>query len=120
MKLAIRSRNLRMTDDTRATIERRIRFAIGRFTPRIRSVRVVVRDMNGPKGGVDKSCTIECVVDRVGPLIATGEYADLMTAVDVACHRIDRLVSRELSRLRPTSDEKALGRELARLAEAKG
>ncbi|MBY0497248.1 MAG: HPF/RaiA family ribosome-associated protein [Cyanobacteria bacterium] len=37
----------------------RVAAALGRFTSRVRSLRVHVTDVNGPKGGEDKRCVVE-------------------------------------------------------------
>lgn len=55
MQLDIRGRSLPLTPALDAYVERRMRFALGRFEPRMRRVTVRVGDENGPRGGVDNA-----------------------------------------------------------------
>ena len=48
MKLELRAKGVRMTDGLRSFIEKRLGFALGRFGHRVRSVRVLLTDINGP------------------------------------------------------------------------
>ena len=41
-----------------AHVERRLRFALTRFSGRIGRVNVFLTDQNGPRGGIDKTCRI--------------------------------------------------------------
>lgn len=50
-------------------VRTRLEFALGRFTGRVRSLRVTLKDLNGPRGGLDKYCRIAIRLDRQGRLI---------------------------------------------------
>jgi hypothetical protein len=58
MQIDIKARGFRLTEGLRTRAERRIRFALGSTSGRVRSVVMRLADENGPRGGVDKRCTI--------------------------------------------------------------
>ncbi len=52
MQLKIVARNIDLSPSLRALVERRLRFALGRFGTRLKHVVVCLRDLNGPRGGL--------------------------------------------------------------------
>ena len=81
-------------------IERRLRFALARFSGRIQKVMVFLHDHNGPKGGIDKVCRILAKVRGCGVTLAAVIDSDWIAAVDRATTRIGHNVSREIERVR--------------------
>ncbi len=59
MKLSIRIRGASADSELTEQIKKRALTALGRFSSRISNVIVRLDDMNGPKGGIDKRCSIE-------------------------------------------------------------
>lgn len=74
---------------------RRLEFALGRFGPRVRSLAIRLKDVNGPKGGVDKVClvAVRLTVPRCEIVIEDGD-ADAAVAIDRAVDRAGRAVAR--------------------------
>ncbi len=58
MRLTIRSVQVALTDELRGLVDRRMQFALSRFEHQIDSVRVTLRDLNGPRQGVDQECRV--------------------------------------------------------------
>lgn len=100
MRIEVRGRSRLLSDPLRAYTERRVRFAVGRFAPRIEALIVRVDDVNGPKGGVDKECEIVVKLVPWGGLKVEERDLDLYLAVDRATDRLGRSVARELQRRR--------------------
>ena len=82
-----------------AHIERRLQFALARFSGRIQRVNVFLQDQNGPRGGVDKTCRIVVRLRDGGDLVAEVVDACWEGAVDRATTRVGNTVSREVARL---------------------
>lgn len=99
MQIEIRTRGIEMTNDIRQHIERRIRFALGRFGAEVDSVLVRLDDINGPRGGVDKRCHIVVVGSRIGALTVDERDADMIAVVERALDRAARSARRSLERL---------------------
>jgi ribosomal subunit interface protein len=102
MRFAIRGRHIQLTEALLAHVERRLRFALGRFGPKIRQVAVKLTDLNGPRGGLDKQCQIAVTLSPSGKVRAEATDADLHTAIDLVSERLERAVARELERRRET------------------
>ncbi len=100
MNFNISARGIELTDALRARVERRLRFALGRFADRIERVRVLVSHETGPKGGHNDNCyRIQVAVHGRLPSVRI-EQADsnVEAVVDWAADRVGRAVARKLDR----------------------
>lgn len=86
--------------DLAAHVERRLQFALARFTGRIRRVNVFLADQNGPRGGIDKTCRIVVRLADGGDVVAEVSDVDWVIAVDRATTRIGHSTGRQLARRR--------------------
>lgn len=100
MRLEIRSQNLAIDPALQDHIERRLRFVLGRFSPRIDRVTVHLADMNGPRGGVEKRCRIVALLGRAGRVVVEDTSPELTAAVHAAADRLGQSVRRQLDRRR--------------------
>ena len=98
MKLQVNSPDFKLTPALKQRLKRRITFALNRFSDRIRLVKVWLRDINGPKGGIDKVCRIlvEGSAGWVVPVEVTRQ--DAYEAIDFAGERVNRAVTRRVSK----------------------
>ena len=76
----VRFRDMDNADGLREQIERMVGFATDRFAGRLIEVQVVVADVNGPRGGTDKRCSI-CGVLEGGKSVTVEEQGADATAV---------------------------------------
>ncbi len=104
MQIQIRAKDFTLTAGIRSHIERRLNFAMDRFTRVVRGVFVWVGDINGPKGGVDdKSCRMAVQLRR-GRVVLEERAPDLYVAIDRAAHRATKAIARRVERAnRPAS-----------------
>jgi putative sigma-54 modulation protein len=98
MRIQVRSKQIEADETLRTRIERRLEFALGRLSRRIRRVNVQIRDINGARGGEDKSCRIEVRLQPKGRVLVTDTAPDVETALDRASHRAARAVTRTIRR----------------------
>jgi putative sigma-54 modulation protein len=98
MRIDIQARGFRLTDGLRAQAERRVRFALGSISGRVRSVVMRLADENGPRGGVDKRCTIRAILPGTSPVVIEHQEVDLYVAIERAADRAARAVSRRLGK----------------------
>ena len=98
MQIEIQARGFKLTEALRTQAERRVRFALGSTSGRVRSVVMRLVDENGPRGGVDKRCTIRAALPGVPPVVIEQQEADLYVAIDRAADRAGRAVARRLER----------------------
>jgi ribosome hibernation promoting factor len=98
MEISIKGRHLELSDPLRAYTERRLRFSLDPFESRLKGVEVRIADVNGPRGGVDKTCGITLILDRVAVVFVQASAADAYAAIDRAVSRAHSALSRRLSR----------------------
>ncbi len=103
MKITIKAHPLQLDQKISTTLERRLRFALGRFGDSINGVAVSLTDLNEPKGGILKECLITVNLRKGGEVIVQGSGKDCSVTLNYCADRIGRAVERELSKNRKAS-----------------
>jgi len=90
---------IRLTSDTPPDIAERVRrrleFALGRFSSRVRSLSVRLTDVNGPRGGRDKQCQLDVRLLRPRRVIIIEDVdAEVEAAISRAADRATRAIAR--------------------------
>ncbi len=88
----------------RDEVERRFRFALGRFAPRVGRVTITLADVNGPRGGPDRRCRVVVGLSPRGRVIAEVTDRSYAAASCRAADRAAHAVGRELERRREQRD----------------
>ncbi len=83
-------------DRVNKVVNRALRFAKDRVT----RVEVYLRDVNGPRSGVDKRCLIEARIGGLKPVMVEHASSDLYEAISAASSKLHRRVDRTLARRR--------------------
>ncbi len=95
MNLTIRHDGFEMTEAIDLHVRDRLTAALDQHATHIRAVAITVRDENGPKGGVDKSCQVQVDLDfRREPVLVKKLHEDLYLAITEAADTIKRTVGR--------------------------
>ena len=98
MRLHIRPRNVELTEALKDHVNRRSQFALGRFGRRIRQVTIRLSDVNGPRGGCDKTCQVKVSLIRGDSIVVGDTKSDLYAAINGAMERAGRAIGRQLVR----------------------
>ncbi len=96
MKLDIQARNVELTRALQGYIKRRLYFAFGSRDSKIKNVKIMLSDVNGPKGGCDKRCRILLRVAGLKDIIIEEFQSDSRSAVDRAASRARQTLGRRL------------------------
>lgn len=99
MQIHIQSLGFTLTEGLREQTERRLRLALGSVTGHVREVAIRLTDVNGPRGGVDKRCTLRARMEGSPTVVIEQQDADLYVAIDHAAARLRRTVSRRLDKI---------------------
>src|SRR5437870_8750601 len=100
MDTEIRILGIDLTGALQLYIERRLRSSLSRFGGRVGRVRVRITDVNGPRGGPDKSCHISAELLPSGmTLLQQATDANLYAAIGRATEGIGRSLDRKSTRL---------------------
>jgi ribosome-associated translation inhibitor RaiA len=100
MNLDVRGVKYELGERLLEHLERRLRFALGRFASRIAGVSVRLSDVNGPRGGIDKRCRIAIALIPRGVVRVEAPGDDPFALVARAAKRAGRAVHRALGRRR--------------------
>jgi len=98
MRLSIRGQAAVLPGPLKSHIERRVRLALGRFGTALTLVAVRIEDLNGPRGGNDKLCTIEARLGGTTPVVVEETASGLRESFDRALERLGRSVERVVQR----------------------
>jgi ribosome-associated translation inhibitor RaiA len=96
MQIEIQALTFTLTEGLRDHAERRLRFAFGSTSGKVRGVVMRLADENGPRGGVDKRCSIRVTVSGIPAVVVEQRETDLYVAIDRAADRAGRAVARRL------------------------
>ena len=96
MQVSLRTNNADLSEALRVYVERRLRFTLARFGPRVGQVTVRV-EADGPNETI---CRISTEILPFGRVAVEERDPDLFAAIDRGTGRVGRLFARELARAR--------------------
>jgi hypothetical protein len=108
----IRVAGVRLDDDDREYIRRKLGEKLGKYAPSIERVTVRVRDVNGPRGGVDIQCRIKVVLSKLPSVVAEHQAELLQPAFTRTLASAERAVRRTLQRRRSRPIKSAAARRI--------
>ena len=99
MKISVRPRDIRWSDELQKQVERSIMFAVDRYSTQVTGVSVYLADLNGPRGGVDMLCQITAELRGAMPVLILEKGDDLLTTVNRAANRLGYRIGRRIDRM---------------------
>jgi len=106
MQIEINNSSNLLGKNAQSTAVSKIETAFSKYLNRINLVVLTAKDLNGPRGGVDKQCQILVSVNGIGDVVATAEHESLSQALSSAIKSAQRLVKRKV--------QKTIGRKTRR------
>ncbi len=100
MTIHVLDRNVGITSEQLADVERSLQFAFDRFSSHVRAVDVLFSDVNGPKGGDDLHCRMKLSLQGKGDLVVEGKGFAVEAVTAETADRAAMAVSRCLDKLR--------------------
>lgn len=110
MLIDIEDRDVTLDGGTLDWIERRLRFALGRFGRQIRRVQVILGDINGHRGGTDKQCRMRLLLVPKGEVVVEDTAESVEAVIAHSADRAARSVARWLVRQREFGNVSAVVR----------
>ncbi|PRD64569.1 HPF/RaiA family ribosome-associated protein [Malikia granosa] len=92
----------------RQQVEQRVRSVLHRLQGQVQQARVSLRDINGPKGGVDKQCQIMLTTAGYGQLVIVSKAEDAQGALNQALQRATHSLARLWQRKRRPARQASL------------
>lgn len=90
----------------RGFAETRVRLATQRLSGFVSRAVVRLRDMNGPRGGVDKQCQIQISTTEGQVLLVSSRGTDWRTTLDAALERVGHTLAKRFNARKPKSGAK--------------
>jgi putative sigma-54 modulation protein len=101
VSVQLRIREAELADTVRSYVDRKLQAGLQRFAGRLRNVQVTLQDVNGPRGGVDKSCRIAAEVFPSRRWVRQeARNANQFAAIALAVKGVKQAVRRVLERTR--------------------
>jgi ribosome-associated translation inhibitor RaiA len=109
----IRAFGVDLNQNARTSIRRKLDRKFKKFAGSIERMSVRLKDVNGPRGGVDHLCRIKVVLRNLQSVVYEKQDVSLDTAVGGALAGAERAVRRTLQRRRSKPIRKRTGMALA-------
>lgn len=100
MNIEVRKHCVELPKSFAENICRHIAADLERFHRLIRRVSVRIEDLNGPRGGEDKSCRIQVHLKRAASVVVEDRGSSLFAVAGRAIARVDMAMSRAVDRMR--------------------
>jgi CBS domain-containing protein len=96
----IRVAGVELDQDDRAYIRQILGMKLGKYANSIERVSVRLKDVNGPRGGIDQVCRIKVVLSGLPSVVFQSQAASLKAAINGALTGVERAVRRRMQRRR--------------------
>ncbi|WP_136419700.1 MULTISPECIES: HPF/RaiA family ribosome-associated protein [Oxalobacteraceae] len=96
MRVDVRAQGFELTNALAEHAQRRLHFALKHAADQVQQVTVRLADINGPRGGIDKRCTVHLVLNGMPDVVAEDTEADMYIAINRAVDRVGRTALRRL------------------------
>ena len=100
MDTVIQTHGFKLTPSLERFTRSRVRKALACCADNIERVVVRLKDMNGPKGGVDKHCSVEIKLSRRPILVISKASGNMYHSVQQTTKKAARTALRQLKRRR--------------------
>jgi len=90
----------------RSWVEERVRFTTQRLSGVVSRAVVRLKDLNGPRGGVDKHCQIQLSTANGGVLVVSSRGGNWRATLDMALSRAAHALTRRVNSRKPQSAQK--------------
>ncbi|MFK7768427.1 MAG: hypothetical protein AB8B55_14495 [Mariniblastus sp.] len=98
MKIMVYDKQKLLGNEAINRAEARANASFAKFGNSVKGVDITVKDVNGPKGGIDKECRIVVRLKQMNDFAITIKDESLSKAVSNAIQRAARSVTRQLDR----------------------
>ena len=87
MELTITNLNIELSNDNISRIKQKTRRMFNKLYDQVKSIKVTLNDVNGPKGGKDKHCKVVIYTKGMSDIVITDNQISVMSAVNIALSR---------------------------------
>lgn len=103
MQTIIHSSDFRLTRALRRFIKQESKRTMNICSERVEKIIVRLKDLNGPKGGTDKECSVELRLRKRAPVIVSKRSSNTYKSIHRALERAARTARRKIVKRRDRS-----------------
>ncbi|MCD8521212.1 MAG: HPF/RaiA family ribosome-associated protein [Saccharospirillaceae bacterium] len=100
MVIEIQTRNIHLSNKLRGMLRKRVEQAFDRLQHHVQKVCIRLADVNGPKGGIDKSCQFHLSLSDHPDVIVRSQASELEVAINKSAARSARALMRRIGKRR--------------------
>ena len=100
MVIEIQTRNIHLSNRLRCLLRKRVERAFDRLQHHVQKVCIRLADVNGPKGGIDKSCLFHVSLSDHPDVIVRSQASELGIAINKSAARSSRALMRRIGKRR--------------------
>ena len=112
MAINVRGCGMHVSRKIRRLVDRRVAFELSRFGRQVSAVTVNLEDLNGPRGGIDKRCSMQADLAPGDRVRVEKTDCELPAAIGRTAARLAQAVARSLERRRAPVKERSARRAL--------
>ncbi len=98
MQIQVNPGDVDHSDAIETFVEEQVTHALRHHTEQVTRVEVHLRDMNGPKSGMDKRCMMEVRLAGHDPIAVEDDATSLYDAITQTAGKLQRAVQRKIER----------------------
>lgn len=98
MELTITNLNVDISQDNLSQIKQKTRRMFSHICDSVQAIKVVVDDINGPKGGKDKHCRVVIFSKNRPDIVISDNQSSAMSAINNALNRAKATLLRKVKR----------------------
>ena len=102
MNIKIQSRDFQLTEALHMQISAKLQLILSRYGHKIRKTEVILSDVNGPRGGVDKCCVMKFRINHLKTIVVKDTTSDMYESISNCALRVRRTLERQFGRDRIT------------------
>ena len=106
MSIQIQARGFRLTRALEQYVLKRVYSGLGDRLEKIGRLQVGLSDINGPRGGADKCCSVVIAIPHQPDLVVKDTRDNMYSAIDGALRRARQSLRRRLSKIRVRTQAK--------------
>ena len=98
MELSVTGLNIDLTNESRTDIKQKTRQMFTKVCDSIQRIKVVINDINGPRGGKDMHCRVIIYAKGMPDIVVSDNQTTVLAAVNIALSRAKTTLLRKVKR----------------------
>jgi ribosome-associated translation inhibitor RaiA len=98
MRISINDKQKQLGPAALERIVGRVESAFSKFNQHVVSADLIMQDVNGPRGGIDKKCQVMVNLRKMNPIVVSAQSTAVSKAIAEAITKAKRTTNRKIKR----------------------